>query len=175
MSIKNIKAVLTNRGIGKKYHEMSLTNYPDPNASTVKAWLEDESEVHLKAGKGVIFFSTKEEGYDLALLSARALILSGHTRLKAIDFNFCMDAEIISELYTEKPPLLITNFYPDASFVATDLYKKFEAVLNYYLDNCIPILLHIPAELTGPSEEYGPLISPVFLDRLKKNSKTFSI
>jgi hypothetical protein len=165
--------VLQNRGIGTKYHKMSLTDYPDPSASTIKAWLENESEDHLKAGKGVIFFSVKQEGYDLAVLTARALILSGYTKLKAIDFNFCMEDEVLAEIGQEKPPLLILNFFPDSSFIQTDKYKRFETILNYYLDNCIPILLHIPAEQDGPSEEYGTLISQVFLDRLLKNSKIF--
>lgn len=154
---------------------MSLTDYPHATATEVKDWLANESEAHLKSGKGVMFFSTNNEGYDISVLTARALILSGYTKLKTIDFNFCMEDEVLAEISSEKPPLLILNFFPDSSFVNADLYKKLETILNYYLDNCIPILLHIPAEKTGPSEEYGPLISPVFLDRLKKNSKTFSI
>jgi hypothetical protein len=167
--------LLLNRGIGKKYHYMSLTEYPDPIAVEIMDWLSADATTHLKDGKGVTFFSKKQEGYDSAVLTARALILSGYNKLRQIDFNFCVEDEFLGEISQEKPPLLIVNFYPDASFVSPEKYKRLETILNHYLDNCIPLLLHIPADVEGPENEYGPLISPVFLDRIKKNSKTFSV
>ena len=175
MIIKNTKLVLQNRGVGKKYHDMSLTDYPHTQAEVIKTWLEKEANKHLQEGKGVILFSVKHEGYDLAMLTARALILSGYTKLKTIDFNFCMEDEVLAEIGAEKPPLLITNFFPDASFVNPEKYKRLETIINYYIDNCIPVILHIPAEHNGPKQEYGPLISPVLLDRLEKDSKIFAI
>lgn len=148
---------------------MSLTDYPNPTSDKIKTWLADDADNDLKLGKGVMFYSTKQDGYDLSVLTARALILSGHTKFKTIDFNFCMEDDVLNELYYEKPPLLVLNFYPDSAFVEMDKYKKFETILNYYLDNCIPILLHVP------SDKSGPLISPVFLDRITKNSKVFIV
>lgn len=171
MNIKDKKRVLTNRGIGKKYHDMSLTDYPHDHAKDIKAWLETDAVQHLTDGNGVIFFSTKQEGYDLAVLTARGLILSGYTKLKTIDFNFCMEDEVLHEISNEKPPLLILNFWPDGVYVNAEKYKRLETILNYYIDNCIPILLHIPADQDGPETEYGSLMSPVFLDRLKTNKK----
>jgi hypothetical protein len=36
LSIKDTKRVLSNRGIGKKYHDMSLTDYPHDEAQEYK-------------------------------------------------------------------------------------------------------------------------------------------
>lgn len=167
--------LLNNRGIGKKYHNMSLTDYPDPTANEIKNWIESEATDHLAKGNGVVFFSTKLEGYDLSVLTARALILSGYTKLRVIDFNFCLEEEVLAEIGEDKPPLLIMNFFPDPDFVGPVQYKRLESYLNYYIDNSIPLLLHIPADKEAQRSQYGALMSPVFFDRVQKNSKIFSI
>jgi hypothetical protein len=75
---------------------------PMTKLKNIKAWLEKDANSHLKSGHGVLFFSTKQEGYDLAILTARALILSGYTKLKTIDFNFCLEDQVLTEISEEE-------------------------------------------------------------------------
>lgn len=167
--------LLSNRGIGKKYHNMSLTDYPHERAAEVIKWIETDSKNSMILGNGLLFFGETQEGYDISVLAARALILIGTNKLHCVSFNLATEQEFINHLWEEKPPIVITNFLPDNNFVDPDRYKRLENVLNYYLDNCIPFFLHIPVDVNSQSIEYGNLISPVFLDRLLKNYKTFPV
>lgn len=154
---------------------MSLTNYPHVKASELIKWIEEDATEEFARGNGILFFGETQEGYDVAVLSARAFILSGMTKLHCVSFNLATDPEFIQTVWEEKFPLLITNFNPDGMYVDAEKYKRLENVLNYYLDNCIPFFLHIPVDVNNQSVSYGNLISPVFLDRLTKNYKTFSV
>lgn len=176
MTDKHVKnRLLTNRGIGKKYHNMSLTDYPHSSSKDVLTWLEESASKDLSLGKGLIFFGTTQEGYDLAVLTARALILSGYTKLKCVSFSFAMEHENLQSFWEDRCPLMITYFQPDNSYISPDQYKRLENLLNYHMDNSIPIFLHIPVDNHSQQIEYGNMISPVFLDRLLKANTTLSI
>jgi hypothetical protein len=174
MSLQRTK-LLTNRGIGKKYHGMSLTEYPNQAAQEVKTWFEEESSLHLAQGRGVNIFSEKQDGYDIAILLSRALLLNQYEKLQCVHFQNAMDDDTISLIYEKHPPLCILNFHPDDVGVQADSYRRLENCLNYYLDNCIPIFLHFPVVGDGKSRDYGNLMSAVFFDRVSKTNKHFTI
>lgn len=153
---------------------MSLTSYDHPKAKELVEWVSNESKKELALGHGLMFFSETQEGYDLAVLTARAFILSDMTKLHCVSFFSALEYEAINMFWTEKPPLLITNFKPDHS-VDPERYRRLENLLNYYLDNNIPFFLHMPVDVNVNPVEYGNQISPVFLDRLNKNNKKFII
>lgn len=163
------------RGIGKKYHKMTLTDYPHDQAKDIISYIEDDLNKDLSLGNGIVFFGETQEGYDLALLFARAAILSGFKKLKCFSFHDTLDYEVLNAFWQDKTPVLITNFYPDNSYVDAERYKRLENLLTYYLDNGIPFFLHLPVDRHKTVVEYGNLISPVFMDRLMKNMKTFVI
>lgn len=177
MSVKqpSKSRLLQNRGIGKRYLSMSLTDYPHAKAKDLIDWLEDEASQQIALGNGVIFFGETQEGYDISVLTSRAFILTGMEKLRCFSFHDTLDHETINMLWQEKYPVMITNFYPDHTYVDPERYKRLENLLNYYLDNSIPFFLHIPVEFSKQAAEYGNLMSPVFLDRILKNNKTFAI
>lgn len=171
----NKSRLLQNRGIGKRYHTMTLTDYPHAKAQDLIKWFEEDASKELALGKGVMFFGETQEGYDISMLFARACLLSGQEKLRCFSFHEALDHDAVNLLWQEKYPILITNFYPDHSYVDPERYKRLENLLNYYVDNGIPFYLHIPVDYDKQVAEYGNLISPVFMDRLIKNSKTFVI
>lgn len=176
MSDKHVKnRLLTNRGIGKKFHNMSLTDYPNDRAKEVLSWLEDDASKDLALGKGLIFFGETQDGYDIAVLTARAMILSGFSKLHCVSFTLALEYETIQTFWEEKCPVMITYFQPENTHVEAERYKRLENLLNYYLDNGIPVFLHIPVDHSKQIIEYGNMISPVFLDRLLKTNTLFSI
>ena len=172
MALSAKKTKLLHQGIGKKYHDKSLTSYDHPVAQEVVTWLENDSPRHFNEGSGILFTGNTAEGYDIAILTSRALILS-EMKLYREDFIDLLDYETIQQLWDTKSPLTITNFSPDSRWVNPEAYKRLENLLNYYLDNGIIFNVHLPVDEENP--DYGDLMSPVFLDRLKKNNKKFQI
>lgn len=162
--------LLTSKGIGTKYVPMSLTNYGHPIAQNIVEWLDTEEAVnHFAVGKGMNFFSDNEAGYDVAMLAARALILSKLPKLQAISFVDMLDETIQSSFWEKKSPIFIHNFYPQENFIPTIEYRKLESLVNFYLDNSIAIIIH------SPTVTLGDCVNPVLLDRLSKINKNFSI
>lgn len=168
--------ILTHRNIGKRYHNLSLTSHEHEVAKDIREYIEDGTvSQQIALGNGAVFFGETQDGYDLTLLFARALILSGFQKLHCYDFYDLLDYEELGVLWQEKHPVVIMNFNPDSASVAPDAYRRLENLLNYYLDNSIPFYLHIPVSKDKPTIEYGNLFSPVFLDRVLKNMTQFSV
>jgi hypothetical protein len=169
--------LLVNRGIGKKYHDMNLQQYPNPTAEKLRDWLSHEGPEALKLGKGINFFGETQDGYDLTLLLARALVLLGDHKLRCLPFYTALEYDTIQDLWEDKPPLIITNFFPDKNQCNPAEYKRLENLLNYYIDNRISLSLHFPIadadKLTKYIESHS--LNPVFLDRLLKINTTYIV
>ena len=174
MSNVRIK-LLANRGVGKRYHNMSLTSYPNPQAKEVLKWIETDATNYLAAGRGANFFSEVQDGYDIAMMTSRALLLSGYEKLHCFQFQRAMEDDVISLIYEKHPPLTILNFHPDDVGISADGYRRLENCLTYYMDNCIPFFLHFPVMGDGRNLDYGNLMSPVFFDRVTKINHKFEI
>lgn len=167
--MSNVSSRLEARGIGKRYHDKALAEGSDK----AKQMLNDlkDNELHFQMGNGANFYATDSDGYDIVILSARALIL-GNTlpKLTVIPYNTALDAEVVQTLWDEPRAILLTNFYPDSPSTPAEKYSRLESLLDHYLDASIPIILHFPN-----LEKYGNLVSPVFLDRVRKINKSFRI
>jgi hypothetical protein len=164
---KNDK-ILLSKGIGKLYHNKALADY---NADDVIEFVKDKN--HFAVGKGANFFGVTANSYDVAILAARAVILTDVVpKLHVLHFSYACDNELINQLWQETPPILITMFNPDSRFVSGEKYLRLENILSYYLDHAIPIFLHFPV---ANVEATGNLINPVFLDRAIKINKNFEL
>lgn len=159
--------LLESRGIGKLFHDKALADY---EANEVIEWVQDKN--HFAVGKGGNFFSTKADGYDIAILATRALVLTKVIpNLSVLHFSHACNNDTINEMWEVKCPVLITMFNPDPKYISGEKYLRLENILSYYLDHGIPFLLHFPHQL----EDIGSLISPVFLDRIIKINKNFNL
>jgi hypothetical protein len=169
MSDKLIRSKLSARGIGKYYHELNLTEYPDLSSNKVIKWLET-ADAELEKGRGIVFYGDDSVAYDLTILAARALVLKG-SRFACQDFYMLLEQERREYMWQEKPPLAITNFTPNSQYVDAETYKRLETLLNYYLDHKIPLFVHLPVP---KGEPVGDIVSSVFLHRLLKSSTVIS-
>lgn len=148
---------------------MSLTDYPHDVAAELREWL-GEDDKRVASGVGAIIRGETEAGYDLSLLCARALVKTTVPKLICLSLTSSLDYDMINELWEDKRPILLTNFMPSSQYYDAEMYKRIENLISHYLDNCIPVLVHIPS-LT----EQGDLLNPVLWDRLQKINKTFII
>jgi hypothetical protein len=146
---------------------MSLTNYEHPKAKELKEYLETTGLGDFRLGKGIIVTGPTQEGYDIAILAARALIMQGFDKLHCWSFSYAL--ENLDQLYLDKPPLLITNFHAATGIVDITQFKRLENILSHYLDNGTSVSIH------SPYEDLGDLVNPVLLDRLQKRNKKFSL
>jgi hypothetical protein len=72
---KGIVLSLENAGIGRAYHSRSLTEYPKTG---VGDWIKSgQGKTDVRSGKGRNFIGGGSAAYDLAMLTARGLHLSG--------------------------------------------------------------------------------------------------
>lgn len=155
--------LLTLRGVGKKFHTMSLTQYQHSAAKEVLEWIETSANMDLKLGRALTLVGKSDDAYNIAMLTARALILSGFDKLKCSTLFDAVDDEFISIIYEKHPPLMITNFV--AADVDFGEYKRLENCLTYYLDNLMPVFIHTT------NEEWND----AFADRVNKTNKVIVV
>lgn len=163
MTLKDQTKLLSARGIGKRYHKMSLADFSHEKAKEVVAWI-DKGEY--KNGQGILIQGMASVQYDLAILAARGLILSDLPKLEVRHFQDLCDVNEFN--YETKVPLLITNFEAYEHACHSLEYKKLEAYLNSLLDDDIPILIHAPLSL-----EHNYYMSVTFINRITEKNITF--
>lgn len=146
---------------------MSLTGHPHDVAKDIIAWL-DEDPKRVASGIGATFIGETQDSYDLSLLTGRVLIMTGVPKLHCVGFESCLSYDFITDFWESKHPLLITNFFADDKYYDPEMYKRLENLISHYLDNCIPVLLHVPS-----NESFGNMANPVLVDRLNKTNKVF--
>jgi hypothetical protein len=156
--------LLRNRGIGTFFHNQSLTTNENPKAKDVLEWITEKANNHLSLGRSLSVYSTKGDGYTIAILAARALILSGYDKLECRSLTDAVEPEFISHIYDKHPPLMLLNFDPNS--VDEEAYRKLENCLVYYLDNMIPVFLHIPFDNADDFKNKNEYVSSVFFDRV---------
>lgn len=115
---------------------MSLTDYDHVASDDLLKFVETYK------GQSAVIYGSSKESYDLTVLTARALILSGSTALEVVDFIDVCNEQTIENLPNK--PLCILNYQPDERFVDSKTYKKLERKLFALLDAGYPIITHLP-------------------------------
>lgn len=128
-------------------------------------WIATEG---YKNGEGAVFIGADAETYDIAILAARGLILSGLPKLEVHNFHVLMNSEELDAL-NKDAPILITNFEPYKNVCDPLEYKQLEAHLHSLLDRSIPVLIH----LNAVGERNDCYISSTLLYRLDVINKQF--
>lgn len=156
--------LLSSHGVGKRYHNQSLTEYPNPNAAKLIEWITSHDAAK---GEGICVIGSDAASYELTVLTARALILSGHEKLFCMPMYEAMEPAHLQMLWENKPPLILTNFYVTNS----EQYRTLENLLNYYLDHVIPLSVHFTMQ--EPEKMSENKVNPVLINRLMRTNTLF--
>jgi hypothetical protein len=164
-------SLLSSRGIGKRYHGSSLTEYPHNTAKVLLEWFDELGEAHYKAGKGLLIYGANAEAYDISVLQARMLILVNKSKMLCMDFYHLLESDILDQMWVDKPPLTITNYAPTSHTLNSEGYSRFELLAHRYIDNNIPITFHLPFA----KDDELSYFRPVLFDRLNKTNYKFYV
>jgi hypothetical protein len=177
--IKVRTRLLSNRGIGKSYHHVSLSDYGTKNSEALLNSLLSYSGEEIAGGIGYSLFGDGIEAYELSMLLARGLILR-ELPLYCFDFTdlVTLESGLIENLAELKtPPIFITNYKADSHDCDIKSYRILESFLSKkYIDQGIPLYIHFPYEWSGTEyTKYGDIISKNFFERVVIRSKHFEV
>ncbi len=172
--------LLSNRGIGRKYHYMSLNRYE--NSEEFVELVKEYSKEDRVRGNGISIVGDSATAYDIAVLVARALLLlESLPDLRVVQFSELVDLNtgVLAELsQTGFPTLLILDYHPDSAHTSPSDYRRVESILKrHYVNESKPLLLHFPVPHIDNKNafNYGDLASKNFIEHITNKNYTVVI